>query len=161
MMKGPHQKVQIGCCPTAILKVNGVDAFICFNLGSELDTILPDFAWAIGIKPMAKDASIKIRLATKGSMSTTSYEVEVNIDLGEATLEHPLEVLNLDHWDVILGSYFCNRYNVRIDYEKKVVHIGNITIKTLLKDEEASTSRNHRARKSSTELKVTAITADN
>jgi hypothetical protein len=105
MMKGPHQKVRIGCCPTAILKVNGVGTFVCFDSGSELNAILPDFARAIGIKPMAKDASIKIHLAMKGSMSTTSYEVEVNIDLGEATLEHPLEVLNLDHWDVILGSF--------------------------------------------------------
>jgi hypothetical protein len=159
MTKGPHQKVRIGHCPTAVLKVNGVDAFICFDLGSELNTISPDFARAVGIKPTAKDASIKVRLAMKGSTSTTSYEVEVNIDLGEATLEHPLEVLNLDRWDVILGSYFCECYNVRINYEKKVIHIGNITIKTLSKDEEASTSRNHRARKSSMELKVTAITA--
>jgi hypothetical protein len=143
MMKGPHQKVQIGCCPTAILKVNGVDTFICFDLGSELNTILPDFARAIGIKLTAKDASIKIHLAMKGSISTTSYEVKVNIDLGKATLEHPLKVLNLDCWDVILESYFCNRYNVCIDYKKKVIHIGNITIKTLSKDEEASTSRNH------------------
>jgi hypothetical protein len=89
MTKGPHQKVQIGHCPTAILKVNGVDAFVCFNLGSELDAISPDFARAVGIKPMAKVASIKIRLATKGSTSTTLYEVKVNINLGKATLEHP------------------------------------------------------------------------
>jgi hypothetical protein len=115
MTKGPHQKVRIGRCPMAVLKVNGVNTFICFDSGSELNAISPDFAQAVGIKPMAKDASIKIRLATKGSTSTTSYEVKVNIDLGEATLEHPLEVLNLDRWDVILGSYFCECYNVRID----------------------------------------------
>jgi hypothetical protein len=143
MMKGPHQKVRIGRCPTAVLKVNGVDTFVCFDSGSELNAISPDFAQAVGIKPTAKDASIKIRLATKGSTSTTSYKVEVNIDLSEATLEHPLKVLNLDCWDVILESYFCNCYNVCIDYKKKVIHIGNITIKTLSKDEEASTSRNH------------------
>jgi hypothetical protein len=162
MTKGPHQKVQVGCCPTAVLKANGVDAFICFDLGSELDAISPDFAQAVGIKPTAKDASIKICLATKGSTSTTLYKVEVNIDLGKATLEHPLEVLNLDHWDVILGCYFCNRYNVRIDYENKVIHIGEIMIKTLSKDDEVSMSRKlHGAQKSSSEPKVTTITVDN
>jgi hypothetical protein len=119
MTKGPHQKVRIRQCPTAVLKVNGVNAFVCFDSGSELDAISPDFARAIGIKPMAKDASIKIRLAMKGSTSTTSYKVEVNIDLSEATLEHPPEALNLDCWDIILGSYFCDRYNVCIDYKKK------------------------------------------
>jgi hypothetical protein len=111
---------------------------------------------------MAKDTSIKNCLAMKGSTSMTSYEVKVNIDLGKATLEHPLEVLNLDCWDMILRSYFCDCYNIRIDYEKKVVHIGDIMIKTLLKDEEVSTSRNlNGAHKSSSEPKVTAITADN
>jgi hypothetical protein len=88
------------------------------------------------------------------------YEVKVNIDLGKATLEHPLEVLNLDCWDVILGSYFCDCYNVHIDYENKVIHIGNIMIKYLSKDEEVTMSRNHGAQKSSSEPKVTAITAD-
>jgi hypothetical protein len=161
MIKGPHQKVWVRHCPTAILKVNGVDTFICFDLGSELNTISPDFAWAIRIKPTAKDASIKICLATKGSTSTTLYEVEVNINLSKATLEHPLKVLNLDHWDIILGSYFCDHYNVHIDYENEVVHIGDITIKTLSKDEEVSMSRNHGAQKSSSGPKVTAITADN
>jgi hypothetical protein len=49
MTKGPHQKVRIGRCPTTILKVNGVNAFICFDSGSELNAISPDFARAVGI----------------------------------------------------------------------------------------------------------------
>jgi hypothetical protein len=47
--------------------------------------------------------------------------------------EHPLEVLNLDCWDVILASYFCDCYNIHIDYENKVIHIGDITNNNLVK----------------------------
>jgi hypothetical protein len=137
--KGPHPKVQIGRCPTAILKVNGVEAFVCFNLGSELNAISPDFVQAIGIKPIAKDTSVKIRLTMKGSTSMTLYEVEVNLNLGDVTMDHPLKILNLDRWDMILGSYFCECYNVHIDYENKTIKIGETTINTLSKDEEAST----------------------
>jgi hypothetical protein len=161
MTKGPRLKVQIGHCPTAVLKVNGVEAFVCFDSGSELDAISPDFVRAIGIKPIAKDISIKIRLATKGSTSMTSYKVEVNLDLGDATMDHPLEILNLDRWDMILGSYFCEHYNVHIDYENKTIKIGKTTINALLKDEEASTRKTmYGARKSPSEPQMSAVSAD-
>jgi hypothetical protein len=104
MMKGPHQKVRIGCCPTAILKVNGVNAFVCFDSGSELNAILPDFAQAVGIKPTAKDASIKICLAMKGSTSTTLYKIKVNIDLSEATTGWKECYITLVHQLITAGT---------------------------------------------------------
>jgi hypothetical protein len=51
-------------------------------------------------------------------------------------MDHPLEILNLDRWDMILGSYFCEHYNVHIDYENKTIKIGETMINALLKDEE-------------------------
>ena len=131
----------MGCCLTAVLKINGTDAFVCWDSGSELDAISPDFIRAAGIKTVAKESPIKVQLATKGSTSTTSYKVDVNIDLGNTTLDHPLEVLNLDRWDVILGGYFCRRYNVGLDYESNSIRIGNTTIQALSSDEEASTQK--------------------
>ena len=80
--KGSHPKTRIGCCPT-------VEALICFDLGSELDAISLDFARAVGIKPIMKKNAINICLATKGSTSTTSYKVEVDLNLGDATIRHP------------------------------------------------------------------------
>ena len=86
-----------------------------------------------------KENTINIHLAMKGSTSTTSYEVEVDLDLGDAIIRHPLKVLNIDHWDVILGSYFCRHYNANIDYPTDTIRIGEINIIALSKDEEAST----------------------
>jgi len=134
----------VGRCLTAVLKINGTDAFVCWDSGSELDAISPDFVRAAGIKAVAKESPIKVRLAMKGSTSTTSYEVDVNIDFGTTTLDHPLEVLNLDRWDVILGGYFCRRYNVGLDYESNTIRIGETTIKALSSDEEASTQKARR-----------------
>ena len=134
----------MGRCLTAVLKINGTDAFVCWDSGSELDAISPDFVRTAGIKAVAKESPIKVRLATKGSTSTTSYEVDVNIDLGTTTIYHPLEVLNLDRWDVILGGYFCRRYNVGLDYESNTIRIGETTIKALSSDEEASTQKAQR-----------------
>ena len=68
-----------------------------------------------------------------------SYEVELDLDLGDTTIRHPLKVLNLDHWDVILGSYFCRHYNANIDHPMDTIQISDINIKALSKDEEALT----------------------
>ena len=122
----------MGRCLTAVLKVHGTDAFVCWDSSSELDAISPDFVRAAGIKTVAKESPIKVRLATKGSTSATSYKVNVNIDLGNTTIDHPLKVLNLDRWDVILGRYFCRRYNVCLDYESNTIRIGEHTLKALL-----------------------------
>ena len=50
-----------------------------------------------------------------------SYEVEVDLNLGDATIKHPLKVLNLNCWDVILESYFCRHYNANIDYPMNTI----------------------------------------
>ena len=134
----------MGCCLTAVLKINGTDAFVCWDSGSELDAISPDFIHAAGIKTVAKESPIKVRLATKGSMSTTLYEVNVNIDLGNTTIDHPLEVLNLDHWDMILGRYFCRHYNVHLNYESNTIRIGKCILKALSSDEEVSMQKARR-----------------
>ena len=125
----------------AIVKVNGVDTFTCWDSGSELDAISPDFIQATGITPKAKDNLMKVRLATKGSTSTTLYEVEVNLDFRGASIDHPLKVLNLNHWDMILGSYFCEHHNVHLDYNTQTIQFSDVVIKALSKDEEVSTMR--------------------
>ena len=151
----------MGCCLTAILKINGTDAFVCWDNGSELDAISPDFVHAAGIKTVAKESPIKVRLATKGSTSTTSYKVDVNIDLGTMTIDHPLEVLNLNCWDVILGGYFCRRYNVGLDYELNTIRIGKTTIKALSSDEEASMQKaQRRAPQGPAKPKVSAVSTE-
>jgi hypothetical protein len=62
---------------------------------------------------------------------------------------------------MILGSYFCECYNVHIDYENKTIKIGETTINALLKDKEASTRKTvYRARKSPSEPQMSAVTAD-
>ena len=59
---------------------------------------------------------------------------------------------------MILGSYFCRRYNICVDYEKETIRIGDLTIKALSKDEETSKQKaNHGARKSPVEPKISTM----
>src|SRR6266849_3020693 len=67
----------------ALVKVNGVEAYTCWDSGSELDAISPDFTRATGIRPKSKENALKIRLGTKGSGATTSYEATPTLEFGK------------------------------------------------------------------------------
>ena len=118
--------------------MNGVDAFMCWDTGSELNTISPDFIRALGLQAKEKETPIRIRLGTKGSMSTSSYEVKAKLGFGNTTLEHSLDMVNLDRWDMILGADFCNEYDVVLNFKDRTIKFGNVVIKALSRDEEAA-----------------------
>ena len=75
----------------ALVKVNGIEAYTCWDSGSELNTISPDFTWATGIRPKPKENTLKIRLGTKGSRASTSYEATPMLDFGKTKLMHKLD----------------------------------------------------------------------
>jgi hypothetical protein len=100
----------------ALVKVNGVGAYTCWDSGSELDAISPNFTRATGVEPAAKKSALRIHLGTKGSSATTSYEVSPTLDFGNTKFTHDLDVVNLDHWDLLLGSPFCNKHGIVLNY---------------------------------------------
>jgi hypothetical protein len=73
---------------SAIIKINGVDALTCWDAGSQLECISPDFARAVGLQPTPKSKSIKIQLGTKGSSSATLYEVTPQIEAANLKVNH-------------------------------------------------------------------------
>jgi hypothetical protein len=120
----------------ALIKINGVEAYTCWDSGSELDAISPDFIRAIGIRPKAKAEALRIRLGTKGSGASTSYEVSTNLTFGNTKFKHDLDVVNLDRWDLLLGNPFCNKYGVVLDYGNRTIRFGDTVIKALSREEE-------------------------
>jgi len=108
----------------AIIKINGVEALACWDSGAQLDCISPDFIRAIGLEPQSRCKPLKIHLGTKGSTSTTSYEVTPHIEVANINANHRFDVVNLHKWDIILGSVFCNKHKVHLDYDTHQIHFG-------------------------------------
>src|SRR5271154_7224368 len=122
----------------ALVQINSVDAYTCWDSGSELDAISPDFIRALGIKPQPKESTLRIRLGTKGSLASTSYEVQPTLNFLKRSLEQPLDVVNLDRWDLLLGNPFCNKYGVILDYSTRTIRFGDTLIHALSHDEEVA-----------------------
>jgi hypothetical protein len=122
---------------TALVKVNGVNTYTCWESGSELNTISPDFTQGTGIKPEPKESTLRICLGTKGSSASTSYEVAPMLDFSNMKFQHVLDIFNLDQWDLLLGSPFCNQYSIVLDYETQTICFGNMVINALSHEEDA------------------------
>ena len=132
---------------TALVKVNGIEAYTCWDSGSELDAISPDFTRATGVEPAAKKSALRIRLGTKGSSATTSYEVSPTLDFGNTKFTHDLDVVNLDRWDLLLGSPFCNKHGVVLNYNDRTIRFGDTVINALSREEEATARRDERQKR--------------
>jgi hypothetical protein len=132
----PPQTNRLGL--PALIKVNGVDAYTGWDTGSELDAISPDFVRALGIDSKAKETPLRIRLGTKGSSSRTSYEVKPILGIGNPTKEYPLDVVNLDRYDLILGNPFCNKFKVVLDYKDRSIRFGDTVIWALSNDDDTA-----------------------
>jgi hypothetical protein len=59
--------------------------------------------------------------------------------------KHDLDVVNLDRWDLLLGSPFCNKYGVVLDYDNRTIRWGNTVIKALTREEETAIRKGKRS----------------
>jgi hypothetical protein len=147
-----------GRCLTSLLNINGVDAFLCWDSGSELDAISPDFVRATDIKYRKKETPVKIRLGTKGTSSTSSYEADVTLGFKPKPLPHTVDLVNLDRWDMILGATFFHKYGVVLDFKNRTITFGNTTIQALSKDEEATVRKSSQLKERHPDVKTTRDT---
>ena len=128
----------------ALVKINCIKAYMCWDTSSELDAISPDFTWATGIKPKPKESTLMIHLGTRGSSASTSYKITPKLDLGNTRIDHMLNVVNLNRWDLLLGNPFCNQYGVVLNYKNCTICFGNTVINVLSCEEEATACRGKR-----------------
>ena len=123
---------------TMLINMNSTPAYTCWDTGAELDCISPDFTRAISTRATPKKVTLKIRLGAKGSMTMSTYEVNAQLDFGNIHLEHLVDVVNISQWDLIMGSPFCNKYKVILNYEDRTIRFGDTVITALPLEEEES-----------------------
>lgn len=124
---------------STVVKIDGVEALVLFDSGSEIDCISPDFARAIGLQHETKDSPVLLKLATKGQHSTCSYEVKPTLEFaGNVSIPVCLDVINLDRWDILLGSPFSNMFGVLLNFKDRTINWDDVKIPALPSDQEAA-----------------------
>ncbi len=68
--------------------------------------ISPDFTRATGLVTFKLEQPVALQLACIGSKSTVNYGARSTISFGNQRVEETFDVVNIDYYDVILGTPF-------------------------------------------------------
>ena len=135
----PRRSKAYESCLATYVEINGMEAFTLFDSGSSADVISPDFARVSETRIHTLDKPVPLQLGTVGSRASINYGVRTSIEFGSRKEErYYLDVVNIDRYDAILGAPFMRKFGVRLDFESNVIIIGDMMIRALLPEEEAT-----------------------
>ena len=77
----------------------------------------------------------------------STYEAKAQLDFDNVHLEHLVDVVNISRWDLIMGSPFCNKYKVILNYEDRTIRFGDTVITALPLEEEENLRRGEPSRR--------------
>ena len=97
-------------------EIGGVKAHCSIDSGCEGIMISPNFIRVARIKPFPLDKPIGIQLAVTGSKSVINYSANATIKYNGKESKEYFDIVNIDYYDVILGTPFLRKHEVMIDF---------------------------------------------
>ncbi len=106
------------------LKVNGLEAVTLWDSGSTSTAMSPPFADISKALVFRLTNPVTLQLGTVGSRSRINFGTNSDIESSGYTGPTYFDVVNVDKYDVIIGTPFMHAHNVVLDFEKKCVHVN-------------------------------------
>ena len=96
-------------------EIGGTKAHCLIDSGCEGIMLSPNFIRAAKIEPFLLDKPIGIQLAVTGSKSVINYGANATIKYEGRESKEYFDIINIDYYDVILGTPFLRIHEVIID----------------------------------------------
>ncbi|KAJ7602653.1 hypothetical protein DFH06DRAFT_1351178 [Mycena polygramma] len=139
LMDQPTRSSKTIACLTAMIKVGNSVAFALFDTGSNTDSITMEYAQVVNGVRITLDEQVTLQLGCVGSRSKISYGTRVPIDFGGMRGYVYFDQVNLDRYDVVIGTPFMNKHGAVLDFGKREIRFSNgHTIKALSSVEETA-----------------------
>ncbi|KAJ7179804.1 hypothetical protein C8R43DRAFT_831983, partial [Mycena crocata] len=123
---------------TAYVKVNGHAVFALFDSGCTTEACSPDFARVAGIKVFPIQSEITLQLGTAGSRSKINHGMTATVEYDDIKSEEYLDIVNLDQFDLIIGTKFMRKHKMSLDFEFDTIRVCGVPAATLSAKEECS-----------------------
>ena len=103
-------------------------AYTLFDTGCTTDTISPELAYLSKADRVDLKEQINLQLGTKGSRTTINYGALPKITVGPVNNVNYVDVVDIDRYDMVLGTTFCNAHNVVLDFRTRKIWIDGVDI---------------------------------
>ncbi|KAF8596419.1 hypothetical protein BDV93DRAFT_428366, partial [Ceratobasidium sp. AG-I] len=110
---------------TGYFRIGPTLAHVLFDSGSEADMMSPEFVRATRIKPMVLENPVGLQLALIGSRGRINFGVNAPLAIGPVVGTHYFDVVNIEKYDVIIGSPFMRKHGISVDFKHNCVRIGS------------------------------------
>ncbi|KAJ7817785.1 hypothetical protein B0H13DRAFT_1662393 [Mycena leptocephala] len=133
-------------CLSALILINGTEAYALIDSGSTTNSMTPEYANATKAPRITLSEQVTLQLGCVGSRSRTNYGTRVPVDFGGIRGHVYFDQVNLDRYDCIIGTPFLNRHGIILDFGRRELRFPNgHTIQAIPVAEEATIIRKREA----------------
>ncbi|KAK0223799.1 hypothetical protein IW262DRAFT_1268716 [Armillaria fumosa] len=130
-------------CLSTYTDVNRVMALMLWDSGSTSTAMSPHFADVSQALIFNLIEPVTLQLETVGSRSKINFRTMVEMELAGLTLMEYVDVVNIDWYNLLVGTPFMHRHGVVLDFECNCVCINGVDIPA---EVIPSVGKNHNAR---------------
>lgn len=118
-------------CMMVYCTINGLKAKALLDSGSTINCVSPDFVQASHIEAFPLSRPVGLQLGCVGSRSSINFGVRAQIALDGDQRPVYLDVVNLDHYDVILGIPYMQATGMMLDFKSNIIRFGDHVMQSL------------------------------
>jgi Retroviral aspartyl protease len=112
-------------CLSTLVTFNGMKARALLDSGSTTDCVSPDLVRLADAETILLDEPVTLQLGCVGSRSKINYGAKCEIEIGGEKGDYYFDVVNLDKYDMIVGTPFLRRFGISLDFsENKIIMRG-------------------------------------
>jgi hypothetical protein len=98
--------------------------------------VVPELVRVAGLKVYELKEQVPVQLGTKGSQYKINYGTKACIKYGPIDASHYFDMVNIDRYDVILGTVFMRKHRIVLNFGKDQVRMGDKMLPALHEGED-------------------------
>ena len=133
-----------------LVKVNDLEVYALLNSGSTMVSIMHDFAQVTHLNIKQLETPVPLQLGTVGSHSMINFGARTRVELGPISSDAYMDVVNIDRYDMIIGTLFLREHRAVLDFGDDALVIQGRKITPLTVGQEDLMIAQRRARRTRT-----------
>jgi hypothetical protein len=104
-----------------MVKLNGQAGVALLDSGCTMDEMSPELVCITDLKVYKLAEQVPMQLGMRGSQVKINYGTKACIKYGHVDVQHYFDIVNIDRYDVILGTVFMRKHGIVLDFDKNKI----------------------------------------